>query len=78
MSYAAEPEQYFMETSKSTQWVPRAILTDLEPGTMDVIRGIDLNRIFENVNLTLNHFIPKNSVRIPDSRHGLYSKLLLT
>ena len=57
MSYAAEPEQYFMETSKSTQWVPRSILTDLEPGTMDVIRGKDLDRIFENGIMTLNFII---------------------
>jgi len=45
---------YFRATSDeplTTKWVPRAVLVDLEPGTMDVIKGRDLGGAFKPDNL---------------------------
>ncbi|KAI8802895.1 hypothetical protein BJ742DRAFT_857958 [Cladochytrium replicatum] len=37
---------YFDEGAHSKQFVPRAVLVDLEPGTMDAIRGSHFGRMF--------------------------------
>jgi len=45
---------YFRGTSEerlTTKWVPRAVLVDLEPGTMDVIKGAALGSAFKPDNL---------------------------
>ena len=37
---------YVLEEAANTTWVPRAILADLEPGTMDAVRAGPLGRVF--------------------------------
>jgi len=37
-------------TPMANKWVPRAVLVDLEPGTMDVIKASDIGGLFKNDN----------------------------
>merc|ERR1711972_53810 len=49
---------YFRATSSepmTAKWVPRAVLVDLEPGTMDVIKAQELGPAFKPDNLCFGH-----------------------
>ena len=37
---------YFNETSQGGKYVPRAVLVDLEPGTLDSVRGSLFGKIY--------------------------------
>ncbi|EGU72303.1 hypothetical protein FOXB_17188, partial [Fusarium oxysporum f. sp. conglutinans Fo5176] len=45
---------YFNETS-SNKYVPRAVLVDLEPGTMDAVRSGPLSQLFRPDNFVFGH-----------------------
>jgi len=38
---------YFNETGNSERFAPRAILVDLEPGTIDVVKGLEFGKTFK-------------------------------
>ena len=46
VSIAANPDQFMMESVRGTTWTPRAVLVDLEPGTIDAVKGGLLGRLF--------------------------------
>ena len=47
---AQSPGQIMMESARYGKWLPRAVLTDLEPGTMHSIRSGPLAHMFRDDN----------------------------
>ncbi|OXB66763.1 UNVERIFIED_CONTAM: hypothetical protein H355_004894 [Colinus virginianus] len=66
---------YYNESS-SQKFVPRAVLVDLEPGTMDSVRSGPFGQLFRPDNfifeLTQQMFDAKNMMAACDPRHGRY------
>ena len=46
MLYTKFAQVYFNETSQGGKYVPRAVLVDLEPGTLDSVRGSLFGKIY--------------------------------
>lgn len=52
---ASNPDQLMMETARRSSWRPRAVLVDLEPGTMDAVKGGPLGKLFRPDNYVFGH-----------------------
>ena len=51
VSSAAVPEQVMIQSVSGNTWLPRAVLVDLEPGTLDSIRAGPMGRVFRPENI---------------------------